>query len=392
MRPTTLFVAGAGIGAGLMYVLDPAAGRRRRALARDQLVHAMRKGEDAADATARDVANRARGVVAELGARFTPADAPDDVLAERVRAKLGHWASHPGAIEVEAHGGRVVLRGVVLARELDGLLRAVRRVRGVRDVESRLEAHERPDDVPALQGGVARTGERFELLQTRWSPTARLLAGAGGGVLAIAALRRGGLGGALLAAPGAALLARAATNLELRRLVGAGVGRRAVEVQKSLEIGAPVEIVFDFWRRVENFPRFMSNVREVRDLGGGRSHWVVAGPAGVPVEWEAEVTETTPNRVLAWRTVPGATVAHAGIVHFAPTPSGTRVEVRLSYAPPGGAAGHAVAALFGADPKREIDADLARMKTMLETGIPPRDAAEPPAAAGTAGPSDETLH
>jgi len=142
-----------------------------------------------------------------------------------------------------------------------------------------------------------------------------------------------------------------------------------VDIQKTIDIAAPVETVFDFWRRYENFPRFMSNVREVRDLGGGRSHWTVAGPAGVPVEWEAEITQIVPNKLIAWKTLPGATVEHAGIVRFEPNPDGTTsVAVRLSYDPPAGAVGHTVATLFGADPKTEIDADLARMKALIEAG------------------------
>lgn len=102
----------------------------------------------------------------------------------------------------------------------------------------------------------------------------------------------------------------------------------------------------------------------------------MSGPAGVPVEWDAEITERIPNKTIAWKTVPGATVEHAGIVRFDPNPDGTtRVEIRMSYNPPAGAIGHVVASLFGADPKSEMDADLARMKTLIETGIRPHDAA-----------------
>ena len=53
-----------------------------------------------------------------------------------------------------------------------------------------------------------------------------------------------------------------------------------------------------------------------------------------------------------------------------------QVHIQLSYNPPAGAVGHAVAALFGADSKTEMDEDLMQMKTMIETGIPPRDAAQ----------------
>jgi uncharacterized membrane protein len=64
-------------------------------------------------------------------------------------------------------------------------------------------------------------------------------------------------------------------------------------------------------------------------------------------------------------------------VHFAENgDGGTRVSVALSYLPPAGAFGHAVAAVFGADPESEMDADLLRMKSMIETGHPPHDAAK----------------
>jgi uncharacterized membrane protein len=53
------------------------------------------------------------------------------------------------------------------------------------------------------------------------------------------------------------------------------------------------------------------------------------------------------------------------------------VDVRMSYNPPAGAVGHALARLLGSDPKSAMDEDLARVKTTLETGRPPRDAAEP---------------
>ncbi|MGQ0547505.1 MAG: hypothetical protein ACT4P3_19600 [Betaproteobacteria bacterium] len=60
---------------------------------------------------------------------------------------------------------------------------------------------------------------------------------------------------------------------------------------------------------------------------------------------------------------------------------------RSDYVPPAGALGHAVAALFGADPKSEMDADLMRMKTMLETGRPPHDAARRTALEASRGRS-----
>jgi uncharacterized membrane protein len=255
----------------------------------------------------------------------------------------------------------------------------------VTGVENRLEIHKHPGDVPGLQGGRARPGERPELWQVNWSPSARLLAGAAGGTLLAGGLRRGGLAGLALGAVGAGLLARALTNLPVRRLAGTQAGRRGVDLQKTITIAAPVEEVFAFWSKYENFPHFLAHVREVRDLGNGRSHWVVAGPGGTPTEWNAVVTSYVPNQIIAWRTEPDSVVQHAGIVHFEPTEDGgTRIHMRLSYNPPAGAIGHGLAWLLGADPKHQLDEDMVRMKAFLETGRPARDAAQPMSA--TAAP------
>jgi uncharacterized membrane protein len=71
-------------------------------------------------------------------------------------------------------------------------------------------------------------------------------------------------------------------------------------------------------------------------------------------------------------------VKHEGWVRFEQNGhGGSRITIRLCYVPPGGAFGHAVAALFGADPKSEMDSDLLRMKTIIETGRVPHDAARP---------------
>jgi uncharacterized membrane protein len=120
----------------------------------------------------------------------------------------------------------------------------------------------------------------------------------------------------------------------------------------------------------------MSHVRDVRDLGDGRSHWVVVGPADAGVEWDAVISSYTPNEVLAWRTEPNAIVQHAGIIRFLSNPDGsTTVNIGLTYNPAVGGLGHVVASLFGADPKSQMDEDLVRMKMFIETGKVPSDAA-----------------
>ena len=138
-------------GAALMYVLDPDAGRRRRARMRDQVAHAAHRTGQAVDATSRDVTNRARGVVAELRGRLTNAPVSDDVLRERVRARIGLVVGHAGALEVVVMDGVVTLRGPVLAKEVDELMRRVQAVPGVRQTIDQLDVRDNPGRVPGSQ-------------------------------------------------------------------------------------------------------------------------------------------------------------------------------------------------------------------------------------------------
>jgi uncharacterized membrane protein len=372
-------LTGMGLGMGLMYLLDPNRGRRRRALIRDRMTHASRLTRDAAGATGRDVAHRATGAVARLRGGLRNPDADDRILAERVRSQIGRVVSHPRAIEVNVAGGVIALRGAVLQSEVPQLLAAVRRVRGVGDVVNQLDEYKEAANIPALQGGSTPPGIRPDFWQERWSPATRLAAGSAGATLAAMGASRRDFPGALIAAAGFVLAARAASNLELRRLTGAGSGRRAVDVQKTITIDAPVDRVFEFWSRYENFPKFMSRVLDVRESARReQSHWKVAGPAGIPVEFDARITRMVADQLIAWRTVEGAAVGHAGVVRFEPTGDGrTRVQVQMTYNPPGGWLAHGVAAAFGVDPKTSLDEDLARMKTLLETGRPAHDAAQP---------------
>lgn len=374
-RQQLAMLSGIGLGAALMYAFDPDRGKHRRAGVRDKLVSATDKAADAVSATAPDLRNRAHGLYA--GVTSNNELTSDDVLVARVRSKIGRVVSHPSAIEVTADQGQVTLRGPILAHELNDLLTTMAKIPGLVKVDNQLDVHKQAGDLPALQGGTPRLGNRFELMQENWSPTARLLTGAAGGALAVYGFSRRDPLSIVLGTVGAGLLLRGLTNLELKRLTGVSAGRRAVQIQKDLNIAAPLEKVYEFCSAVENFPMFMSNVQEVRATSEVGSHWKVKGPAGVSVEWDAIITEQVPNKLIAWKSVEGASVASSGILRFDRNADGTtRLEVKLAYNPPAGAIGHAIAALLGVDPKRQMDDDLMRMKTLIETGKPPHDAAQ----------------
>ena len=341
---------------------------------RDRLSSGLSRVDDARSVVARDLRNRARGVAHEVRSRFTREEVPDEILCERVRSSLGWAVSHPGAIEVASLSGRVTLSGAVLEREYVRLLRTVWAVRGVVDVEDRLAVYENSEGVSALQGGGRAARRRFGRLRETWPPGVRVITGAAGGALLLNALagRRGALG-LLGGVAGAALIARSSTNMPIDRL--SGVRPPAMELQKCMDVAAPIEQVFEAFSQLERFPEFMTHVRAVRASGDGTSQWTVEGPAGRPICWEAVTTRIEPNRLIAWRTLPGSAVEHAGLLRFEPTEGGTRVLVMMSYTPPAGVIGHAIARLFGTDPKSELDDDLLRMKVFLETGRRPHDAA-----------------
>lgn len=184
MNTFVALLTGAGVGAGVMYALDPQLGRRRRAMAQDKLVRATKKTKEAAFVTVRDLKNRTLGVMAEGRSRCFESDITDEALEGRVRSKLGFLVRHPSAIEARVADGRVLLTGPVLSDEVEQLIAGIRSVRGVREVENGLEVHTEPGDIPGLQGDKPKpTGQPIDILQRRWSPSTRFLIGAAGAAL-----------------------------------------------------------------------------------------------------------------------------------------------------------------------------------------------------------------
>ncbi len=151
-------------------------------------------------------------------------------------------------------------------------------------------------------------------------------------------------------------------------------GDRGVHVRESVRLEVPVGDVYRYWRRLENLPRFMTHLDRVTERSDGRSHWVTSGPAGLVVEWDAEIINEVENEVLAWRSLPGSDVATAGSVKFESVRGArsTQVNVNLQYAPPAGKAGALIAFLFGREPSHTVREDLRQFKQLLEAGEIPR--------------------
>jgi uncharacterized membrane protein len=213
--------------------------------------------------------------------------------------------------------------------------------------------------------------------------TERLLSAAAGAAILSLALRRRALRG-LLMPLGGGLLARAVTgrcavNSAIGRNSARAGGRRSpvasvergegIKVERSIVVDRPAAELYGYWRDFENLPRFMEHLESVLVLDDRRSRWTAKGPAGRNVEWEAEIHNEIPGERIAWRSLPNADVDNAGSVHFRDLGNGrTEVRVVLSYAPPAGRLGAAIAKLFGEEPSQQVAEDLRRFKQVMEAG------------------------
>lgn len=365
---TKTLVTGIGLGAAAMYLLDPTGGKRRRALVRDKTKHLAKTVGTRAGKTGRDLRNRAQGTFYRAKSRFGRESVDDDVIGERVRARMGRLVTTSGSVDVEVEDGVVTLEGLVYEDEERKLVRKTAAVRGVRGIENRLDTRPRGEGTPSL-GGESPPGTRFDFLQRSWSPATRALVGTAGGAAAAwgflqrtpASLSTGGIGTALFAR---ALVNRPVLPGTRTREAAEGVG-----LQKTINVEAPINQVYRLWSHPETFPLFSTHLKQVQSLGEGRYRWIASGPSGTEVAWEAQVVEDEPNHKLAWRTLDGSAVESRGTVEL--TDQGddrTRVHIDMHYTPPGRVLGHTVARLLRRDPRSAMDEDLLRMKSLLENG------------------------
>lgn len=199
----------------------------------------------------------------------------------------------------------------------------------------------------------------------------RVISGLSGTGMAAYGIARRSPGSLALAAGGGFLLYRSITGqCPVYDAIGVTTaGRESRTVQKSVTIDAPPEKLYQYWRNLENLPRFMENLESVK-ADGGRSHWVARGPLDAKIEWDAEITQERENELISWRSVEGAAVELEGAVHFKPAPQGrgTEVKVKMDYRLPGGKSASALAWILGRAPRQQISRELRKLKQLMETG------------------------
>jgi len=225
--------------------------------------------------------------------------------------------------------------------------------------------------------GAESTGAKINV-----SDAERMASLLGGSVLGLFGLSRGSLAGLALAALGGGLVYRGWTgHCDLYATLGVRTAphrgpatsvpaHQGIRLEKGVFIHRSPAEVYEFWRNLQNLPRFMSHLQSVHNLGNLRSHWVAKAPFGLSVQWDAEIIQDHPNELIAWRSLPGSDVDSAGSVHFQTLRGGRGTEVRvvLKYDPPAGRFGAAMAMLFGEDPDQTMQEDLRHFKHLLEAG------------------------
>ena len=143
------------------------------------------------------------------------------------------------------------------------------------------------------------------------------------------------------------------------------------QVGRSVTIRKSRAELFAYWRNSSNLAGFMENLEAVEVSGSdGVSIWKIKAPVGQTVDVKTEITGETQDERIAWRSVEGSDIQTHGEVRFedAPGDRGTRVSLIMSYDPPSGALGRAVARLFLREPQVQARHDLKRFKMLMETG------------------------
>ncbi|HEV2392190.1 MAG TPA: SRPBCC family protein [Verrucomicrobiae bacterium] len=132
-------------------------------------------------------------------------------------------------------------------------------------------------------------------------------------------------------------------------------------IEKTIEIKAPLNEVYNQWTQFETFPAFMEGVEAVRQIDEKHLHWV-ANVAGKKREWDAEIVEQVPDQRIAWRSLTGA--PNAGTVNFRPKDhQHTLVTLQMNYQPEGAAenVGDSLGLL-----SRRVEGDLNRFRDFIQ--------------------------
>jgi len=162
---------------------------------------------------------------------------------------------------------------------------------------------------------------------------------------------------------------------------------RILRLEKTIQIAKPLHDVFDVWSNPEDLSRLSGMIARVRSYGD-RSRWTVV-VNGLPVEWEAEITQFIPYQAIGWKSLSGP--KHSGRVSFSQIGEDTLVHVHMNYVPPMRMF-RPLLSPFGGDLEGYIEQALREIKSALEKSSGSRrEKRDATRSTGTYGPGPEML-
>ncbi len=204
--------------------------------------------------------------------------------------------------------------------------------------------------------------------------TERVLSVAAGTVLLVKGLKNlfsrpfAGLQGAAL---GGALLYRGATGYcyLYDKINKDTTDIEAVSISETFVVNRPRAEVYQFWRKLENLPKFMKHLHSVEEVDEKLSYWRANVPGElIKINWQAEITREEENSYIGWQSVEGSMIDNAGKVQFidALNGEGTELNIEISYFPPAGVVGQGIAKLLNGMFEKMVRDDVTNFKHYVE--------------------------
>jgi uncharacterized membrane protein len=359
-----IFFGGVATAAAAIFFLDDKHGRDRRAKAGQGARKIAAGIAQGATLATRDTQHRLLGAAKHAWFTLRQQPCDDRILVERIRSRMGRIVSRPHDIHVASDGGTVTLWGHATEVEAHALVDSVRGMRGVREIMDHLDIREAATDRERHQDPL-RAARNATTLQ--WSPARRLATSLAGAALARYGWRRHDDIGAAISLMGAGLAVQSWMRHNVHSVLAFTDDCPGFALERTVKIKAPLSDIYDFWSDPENYPKVFSHIAAVERQGENLYRWTINGPAGIPIHWEGIIVRTVPNTIVEWKSLPGSTVGNFGVARFdANYDASTRLHIRMFYRPPAGILGRFLAELLGADPKKVLDQDLARLKQIFE--------------------------
>jgi len=211
------------------------------------------------------------------------------------------------------------------------------------------------------------------------SEKGRILSAAAGTAIYVAFAKKNGIWPRLMRLGGLYLIYRGISgNCPISAMVEGGDTYEhipSVNIRTSFVVNAPRKMVYDNWRDLGHLPRFLKHIKRIKVKDEIHSHWELKTPGKIPaVEWDAEIIEQEYGRELSWRSLAGSMIETAGKINFADTLNGTELIILITYRPPAGHIGSAIAKWLNPSLRKVVERDLLRFKEHIEE----KAMAEPP--------------